>query len=114
MSKRTLFIDDSQQRWIAFQQKYSDAIWVDSSWAATREMDHGKFSYIFLDGDLGEHDSGMNVVWDLLDRKLPASETIIIVHSTNAPLGLSMMRELRRAGYFCEYLPFDYNTWIKP
>jgi len=120
---KILFLDDDQCRRVAFKEKYPDAVLVATADEAIRELEK-KFVFwdaVFLDYDLEEGNSEGVARW--IVQSLPHrpeqwySTGIdikqIVIHSTNV-IGALRLLEIFKNRVPCVYVPFDYETWIKP
>lgn len=110
---KVLFMDDSQERWKAFQNNNPDTkTWVKTAKDAIARLP-GDYTMIFLDHDLGSGaGNGMDVVNWLIDHREYRDQFVVIVHSWN-PVGFKMVQMLEAAGYLAVWAPFNPGAWVK-
>ena len=102
-----LFLDDKDVRFEVFCHDYPDAVFVKTSSDAIQQISGKYWDMVSLDRDLENGDSG-EVVVDWIASHRPSIGAIII-HSTNVPRSMSMIRKLREAGYFVRYSPIEVD-----
>lgn len=106
MMSRVLFLDDNNERGIAFLADHPGALWLKTAAGTIEALANGeRWDLVSLDHDLGDQvfvDSnrpgcGMEVVrWIIANR--PEIDRIV-VHSWNYPAASRMTADLQRAGY---------------
>lgn len=114
MAKLKVFVlDDSQHRLDIFAKKLKkhDVDLVKTSKQAISKLKKNKYDFIFLDHDLGgkqmvwdEDNCGMQVV-DYIIKSKKHKESIIYIHSYNAPRAKEMTKRLKDNKYHATYLP---------
>lgn len=116
-AQRILFLDDSEERTIAMQKVYPEAVCVQTAAECIEKLSADVWHVLCLDHDLGGEvfvdsgrpDCGMEVVrWMVRNRPIVGR---VIVHTWNEPAGRRMVDELRRKSYAAIFAPFATPEW---
>lgn len=115
--KTTLFLDDCPNRCKSFRSNFPSATIVNDADSCIEQLKGEVWDHVFLDHDLGgttyqdtnEKNSGSEVVKWVIENK-PAVG-LFVCHSLNTPARVSMIRQLKNAGYGVLNIPFGSDLW---
>ena len=115
--KTTLFLDDCSNRCKSFRSNFPSATIVNDADSCIEQLKGQAWDQVFLDHDLGgtiyqdmnDKNSGSEVVRWIVENK--PEVRLFVCHSLNSPARVSMITQLKNAGYDVGNIPFNSGLW---